>query len=176
MRCIPSRFFKIGFFIVEICIIIWDFWVIFKIIACACWAYAETILSLTEQMRKRFNRTLSIHRTNFRVCSASGKMLTVFTCTICAEHTGKWFYRTPEHTRKWSKCWLSMFKSRISRPNWIPSNLLISSGDINFVTPAANFCLPLLCLLHKISTNFKNKISFKYFSLLMFFYAKKWFI
>ncbi len=58
----------------------------------------------------------------------------------------------------------------------IPSNLLISSGGINFVTPTANFCLHLLGLLHKISKNFKNKLSFKYFSLLMLFYAKKWFI
>ncbi len=58
----------------------------------------------------------------------------------------------------------------------VPSNLLISSGGINFVTPTANFFLHLLDLLHKISKNFKNKLSFKYFSLLMLFYAKKWFI
>jgi hypothetical protein len=61
-------------------------------------------------------------------------------------------------------------------PNKIPSNLLISSGGINFVTPMANFWLHLLALLHKISKNFKNKLSFKYFSLLMLFYAKMWFI
>jgi hypothetical protein len=54
----------------------------------------------------------------------------------------------------------------------IPSNLLISSGGINFVTPTANFCLPLLGSLHKISKNFKNKLSFKYFYLLMFFMPK----
>ncbi len=65
-----------------------------KIVACVCWAYAETILSHTEHTRKRFHRTLSIRRTNFSGWSASGKMLTVFTCTIYAEHTGKWFYRT----------------------------------------------------------------------------------
>ncbi len=58
----------------------------------------------------------------------------------------------------------------------IPSNLLISSEGINFVTPTANFCLHLLGLLYKISKNFKNKLSFKYFSLLMLFHAKKWFI
>jgi hypothetical protein len=39
------------------------------------------ILSHTEHPRKRFHRTLSIRRTNFRVCSANGKMLTVFTFT-----------------------------------------------------------------------------------------------
>jgi hypothetical protein len=61
-------------------------------------------------------------------------------------------------------------------PNKIPSNLLISSGGINFVTPMANFWLHLLALLHKISKNFKNKLSSKYFSLLMLFYAKMWFI
>ncbi len=59
---------------------------------------------------------------------------------------------------------------------FLPSNLLISSGGINFVTPTGNFCLHLLGLLHKISKNFKNKLSFKYFSLLMLFYANKWFI
>ncbi len=55
----------------------------------------------------------------------------------------------------------------------VPSNLLISSGDINFVTSTANFCLHMLGLLHKISKNFKNKLSFKYFSLLMLFDGKK---
>ena len=58
----------------------------------------------------------------------------------------------------------------------IPSNLLISSGDINFVTPTANFLIHLLVLLHKISKNFRNKLSFKYFSLFLLFHAKKWFI
>ncbi len=78
-------FSKFGFFIVEICILMWDFWIIFE---------NYSILSHTEHTRKPFHRTLSILRTNFSVCSASGKMLTVFTCTIYAEHTGKWFYRT----------------------------------------------------------------------------------
>jgi hypothetical protein len=55
----------------------------------------------------------------------------------------------------------------------IPSNLLILWGGINFVTPTANFCLHLLGLLHKISKNFKNKFSFKYFSLLLFFLCQK---
>ncbi len=38
------------------------------------------------------------------------------------------------------------------------------------------FWLYLLGLLHNISKNFKNKLSFKYFSLLMLFDAKKWFL
>ncbi len=45
-------------------------------------------------MRNRFHRTLSILGTNFRACSASCKMWTVFTCTIHAEHTRNKFYRT----------------------------------------------------------------------------------
>ena len=36
-------FSKFWFFIIEICILIRDFWVISKIIVCACWAYVETI-------------------------------------------------------------------------------------------------------------------------------------
>ncbi len=46
-----------------------------------CWAYAEP-------------STLSIRGTNFRACSANGKMWTVFTCTFHAEHTRNEFYRT----------------------------------------------------------------------------------
>jgi hypothetical protein len=55
----------------------------------------------------------------------------------------------------------------------IPSNLLISSGGHNFVTPAANFCNLLEGLFHEISKFFKNKLPFKYFYLLMLFGAKK---
>ncbi len=128
-------FQNFDFFIVEICILIWDFWVIFENISIsilsirsnnfiAHWTYEETI-----------HHTLSIRRTNFRICSASGKMLTVFTCTIYAENMGKWFYRTlsirgndlshPEHTRKWFQClqveylgWIEcdFQKSRVSCP------------------------------------------------------------
>ncbi len=47
-----------------------------KIIACICWAYAETILSHAEHTQNRFHRMLSIRGTNFRACSASGKMWT----------------------------------------------------------------------------------------------------
>jgi hypothetical protein len=52
------------------------------------------ILSHAEHTRNWFHRTLSIRGTNFRACSASGKMWTVFTCTIHAEHTQNEFYRT----------------------------------------------------------------------------------
>ncbi len=95
IRWVPKWFSKFGFFIVEICILIWDFGVIFKnysmrmLSICgnnfiAHWAYEETISSHTEHPPNEFSRMLS----------ASGKFLTVITCTIYAEHTGKWFYRT----------------------------------------------------------------------------------
>jgi hypothetical protein len=58
----------------------------------------------------------------------------------------------------------------------VPSNLVISSGGINFVTPMANFWLHLLGSFHEISKNFKNKLPSKNFSHLILFYAKKWFI
>ncbi len=51
-------------------------------------------LSHAEHTRNRFHRTLSIRGTNFRACSASCKMWTVFTCTIHAQHTRNEFYRT----------------------------------------------------------------------------------
>jgi hypothetical protein len=69
-----------------------------------------------------FHRTLSILGTNFRACSASGKMWTVFTCTIHAEHTRNEFYRTLSiRGTNFIACWAysEMFKSWISRPNQI---------------------------------------------------------
>ncbi len=45
-------------------------------------------------MRNRFHRMLSLRGTNLRACSASGKMWTVFACTIHAEHTRNEYYRT----------------------------------------------------------------------------------
>ncbi len=84
-------FWKFQLFIVKICILIWYF---SKIIACVCWAYAETILSNAERTRNQFHRTLSIRGMNFRACSASCKMWTVFTCTIHAQHKRNEFYRT----------------------------------------------------------------------------------
>ncbi len=70
---------------------------------------------------------------------------------------------------------LGIFVADVGIMSLVPSNLLISSGGINFVTPTANFWIHLLGSLHKISKNFKSKVSFKYFSLFMLFYAKKWF-
>jgi hypothetical protein len=77
---ILSGFSKFPLFIPKNCILMWDFGVpLGKIIACAGWAYTEKISSLAEHMRKRFHRTLSLRRTNFRACSASVQILTVFT-------------------------------------------------------------------------------------------------
>jgi hypothetical protein len=56
---------------------------------------------------------------------------------------------------------------------FVPSNLLISSGGHNFVTPAANFFDLLKGLFHEISKFFKKKLPFKYYYLLMLFGAKK---
>ncbi len=91
-----DAFSKFRLFIVKICILMWYFWVFFEnySMRSVCWAYAETILSHAEHTRNRFHRTLSIPGTNFRACSASGKMWTVFTCTIHAEHKRNEFYRT----------------------------------------------------------------------------------
>ncbi len=61
-------FSKFWFFIGEICILIRDFWVIFE---------NYSILSHAEHTRNEFLRMLSILGTNFRACSASGKMWTL---------------------------------------------------------------------------------------------------
>ncbi len=117
-------------FIVKICILMWYF---SKIIACVCWAYVETILSNAEHTLNRFHRTLSIRGTNFRACSARGKMWTVFTCTIrCwayaeqilshTEHMRNEFHRVLSiHRTDFIACWActEMLKSWISRPNRI---------------------------------------------------------
>jgi hypothetical protein len=103
-----NGFSKFGFFIVEICILIRDFWVIFKNYSMcmlsirgndsiAHWAYEETISSHTEHTPNEFLRMLS-QRKNvnsfymYNLCWAFGEMI--------LSH--------PEHTRKWSKCWLSI--------------------------------------------------------------------
>ncbi len=100
-----------------------------KIIVCACWAYAETILSHAEHTRNRFHRTLSIRGTNFRACSASGKMWTVLHVQSSWAYAERILSHT-EHTRNefhrmlsilgtdFIACWAcaEMFKSRISLP------------------------------------------------------------
>ncbi len=96
IRWFQNSFSKFAFFIVEICIFIWDFWVIFKIYCMhmlsirgndfiAHWAYKETISSYT----------------------AYGEMI--------LSH--------PEHTRKWSKCWLSIRGKKFNRSLSIRRNV-----------------------------------------------------
>jgi hypothetical protein len=73
-------------------------------------SYVEMILSHTEHMRKQFNLILRIREMNFRACSASCKMWTVFTCTsMLSIHRmnliAHWAYAEPisslaDHTRK----------------------------------------------------------------------------
>ncbi len=89
---------KFGFFIVEICILIWDFWVIFEIYSMRnslrmlsiCGndfithlAYKETISSCTEHTPNEFSRMLS-----------QRKNINSFYMYSYAEHKGKWFSRT----------------------------------------------------------------------------------
>ncbi len=82
IRWVPKRFFKILIFYSQNLHYNLGFLSVFKNYSMRMLSIQkETILSHTEHMRKRFHRTLSIRRLNFRVCSASGKMLTVFTCT-----------------------------------------------------------------------------------------------
>ncbi len=102
-----------------------------KIIACACWAYVETILLHTEHTRNRFYCTLSIRGANFHACSTSGKMITVFTCTSIFSIRGTNFIVHWAYADKFHR-WLSirgmdfiagwayaeMFKSWIPWPNW----------------------------------------------------------
>ena len=70
-------FSQFWFFIVEICILIRDFWVIFENYCMRMLSIRGNDLSHAEHTRNRFYRTLSIRGTNFRACSASGKMWTV---------------------------------------------------------------------------------------------------
>ncbi len=115
---VPKRFFRIRFFIVEICILIWDFWLISENYSMRMLSKRETILSHTEHTRKRFHGTLSIWGTNFRACPASGKMWTVFTCKYMlsirrTNFIAGWAYAErisllAEHTRNGFHCWLSI--------------------------------------------------------------------
>ncbi len=127
-----NGFSKFGFFIVEICILIWDFWVIFENYSKRMLSIRENDLSHTEHTRKRFHRTLSIRRTIFAYAQPAEKCQQFLHVQICWAY-GEMILSHPEHTRKWFKHWLSirgndftadwayaeMFKSRISRPNQI---------------------------------------------------------
>ncbi len=103
---------KFGFFIVEICILIWDFLVTFKN-DCMFMLSIRRNDFIAHWARKRLHRTLSIRQTNFRVCSASGKMLTVFTWTAMLS-IREMILSHPEHTRKWFKRWLNIYEELIS--------------------------------------------------------------
>ncbi len=124
-------FSKFWFFIGEICILIGDFWVIFKNYSMrmlsirgnnfiACWAYAESISSHTEHTRNKFSRMLSM------LGNFDSFYMDIWTH---AEQTGKRFHRTlsirgndftacwaygerislhAEHTRKWFNSMLSV--------------------------------------------------------------------
>ena len=107
-------FSKFGFFIGEICILIWDFWVIFKNYSMcmlsirgnnfiACWAYTEPISSHAEHTRNEFPRLfsqrynvnflhvqsmLSIRGMNFITHWAYAELISSH-----AEHTGNRFHR-----------------------------------------------------------------------------------
>jgi hypothetical protein len=89
IRLVPKRFF-----IVEICILIRDFWLFFENYSMrmlsirgnnfiAHWAYEETISSDTEHTPNEFSRMLS-----------QRKNVNSFYLYGYAEHTGKWFYCT----------------------------------------------------------------------------------
>ncbi len=107
IRWVPRRCIKIWLFIVKIWLSFGIFELFSKIIPCACWAYVKTSI-----------RPLSIRGANFRACSASGKMLTVFTCTSMLSIRGTnfialWAYMErisslAEHTRNWFYRWLSV--------------------------------------------------------------------
>ncbi len=128
----------------------------------AHWAYEETISLHTEHTRKQFHCTLSIRRRNFRVNSASGKMLTVFTCTAMLSIRGNdfiapWAYEEiiktlAEHTRKYfiaDWAYMEMFKSRISRRNriWFSKiSWALCSRDYKDSVSAINVFKKISCL------------------------------
>ncbi len=97
IRWVPKRFFKILIFFSRNLHFNLGFWVISKIIACACWAYAETILSHTEHTRNEF--------------SHAQPAVKVFTYKSMLSIRGTNFIAG------WA--YAEMFKSRISRPNRI---------------------------------------------------------
>ncbi len=115
IRWLPKRFFKIS---ISICILIWDFWVIFENYSMRMLSLRRNDLSHTKHTRKRFHRTLSIRGTNFRAYSASGKMWTVLHVQSMLSIRGTnsiahWAYAEPisslaEHMRNGFHRWLSI--------------------------------------------------------------------
>jgi hypothetical protein len=92
-------FWKFRLFIVKICILIWYFWVFFKNYRMRMLSIRGNDLSHAEHTRNQFHRTLSIRGTNFRACSASCKMWTVFNMyNTCSAYVERILSHT-EHTR-----------------------------------------------------------------------------
>ncbi len=92
-----DSFSKFWFFTGEICTLIRDFESFSKIIACACWAYAETILSHAEHTRNRFYRMLSIRGTDFIACWAYFERISAHAqpavkCEHCYMYNPCWAY------------------------------------------------------------------------------------
>ncbi len=124
-----DSFSKFLFFIVEICILIRDFWVIFENYCMRMLSIAETILSHAEHTRNQFHRTLSIRGTNFHACQPAVKCELFYMYNLCWAYAERILSHT-EHTRNefhrmlsilgtdFIACWAcaEMFKSRISLP------------------------------------------------------------
>jgi hypothetical protein len=144
-------FSKFQFIIVEICTLIWYFWVIFKnysmhmLSICgndfiAHWAYEETISSHTEHTPNEFLRML-IQRKN----------VNSFYMYSYAAHTGKWFYSTlsirgndflhPEHMRK---CLKVEYLCRIEYD--FQKSLVTGPGDLKDSVSAKKVFKKISCL------------------------------
>ncbi len=94
IRWVPKRFSKFGFFLVEICILIWYFWVIFE-------NYSMHMLSIRGNdfiAHCTYEETISLHTKHtpneFSHMLSQRKNVNSFYMYSYAEHTGKWFYRT----------------------------------------------------------------------------------
>ncbi len=132
IRWVPRRFSKFKFFVVEICILIWYFWVIWKNYSMrmllsirgnnfiAHWAYEEKISSHTEHTPNEFSLMLNQH-SNFdsvymdiqthaeHMWKRFNHMLSIrgtnfIACWACAEMISS----HAEHTRKLFHCMLSI--------------------------------------------------------------------
>jgi hypothetical protein len=131
-------FSKFWFFIGEICLLIRDFWVILENYSMcmlsirgtdfiACWANEERI-SAHAQPAVKYE-----HFYMYSPCWAYAERILSHT-----EHTGNSFHRMLSiQGTDFIACWAcaEMFKSRISRPNWIPffKNLVLQAlGTIRF--------------------------------------------
>jgi hypothetical protein len=117
-------FLKFRLFIVQICILNWYFWVFFKNYSVHMLSIRGNDLSHAEHTRNRFHRTLSIRGTNFCTCSASGKLWTVFACTIHAEHTQNEFYWKKERKKERSLIFSTTAHTDKRYSSWIIQNYI----------------------------------------------------